>query len=81
MTCSSSMRRRRAFRPTRDKGNRVGGDTVYSCSMVGAALTRYFDGIGPDDKMMWIGHIVVDSKGNETWVMRPEIRVAMLRLN
>lgn len=66
---------------TRDKSNRVRGDTAYSCSMVGAALTRYFDGIGPGDKMMWLGHIKLASDGKEMWVMRPEIRSAMERLN
>ena len=62
---------------TRDAGSRVRGDTVYSCSKVGANLSRHFDGVGPGDKMMWIGTLKIDSKGDERWVMRPQVKVAL----
>jgi len=65
---------------TRDKGNRVRGDTVYSCSKVGAYLTKHFDGVGPNDKMMWIGTIKRDAKGQERWTMRPQIKAALVSL-
>ena len=32
---------------TRDKGNRLRGDTIYSCSKMGTYLTQHFDGIRP----------------------------------
>lgn len=65
---------------SRDAGNRVRGDTVYSCSKVGVYLTKHFDGVGPGDKMMWIGTIKHDSKGQERWVMRPQIKAALQSL-
>lgn len=61
----------------RDKGNRVRGPSVHSCSQIGSNLTRHFGGVGPGDKMMWVGHITPDAAGNELWVMRKEIRSAM----
>lgn len=61
---------------SRDKGRRVRGETVYSCSMVGASLTRFFEGIGPQDKMMWIGFIETEGS-NEKWIMKPEVKLAM----
>lgn len=63
----------------RDKGRRVRGDTVNSCSKVGAGLTRYFDGIGPQDQMMWIGYLRRDGD-SEAWTMRPEIKLALQSL-
>jgi len=65
---------------TRDKGNRVRGDTVYSCSQIGKCLSAYFDGIRPNDLMMWVGLIKPQSDGSEQWVMRPEIRSAIKKL-
>jgi hypothetical protein len=62
---------------SRDAGSRVRGDTVFSCSKVGGYLTKHFDGVGPGDKMMWIGTIKHDAKGNERWIMRPQIKVAL----
>lgn len=62
----------------RDKGNRVRGPSVFSCSKIGADLTRHFGCVGPGDKMMWIGHIKPDSADNELWVMRKEVCVAMV---
>jgi hypothetical protein len=62
---------------TRDSGMRVRGETVYSSSKVGVALTKHFDGVGPGDKMMWIGTIKQDAKNEERWVMRPQIKDAL----
>lgn len=62
---------------TRDKGSRVRGDTVFSCSKVGGYLTKHFDGVGPGDKLMWIGTIKLDAKDNERWIMRPQIKAAL----
>lgn len=60
---------------TRDKGNRVRGETVFSCSKIGAGLTAHF-GVGPMDKMMWIGCLAAKD-GSEIWSMRPEVRSAV----
>ena len=68
------------FLATRDAGNRVRGETVYSCSKIGAYLTERFNGVGPGDKMMWVGRIERDKKGNENWQMRPEMRAALSTL-
>lgn len=65
---------------TRDKGNRVRGETVYSCSKIGSLLTRYFDNIGPIYSMSWIGYIETDRHGNERWLMQPNIRSAIAAL-
>ena len=65
---------------TRDKGMRVRGDTVYSCSQIGKYLTEYFDGTRPGDLMMWIGLIERQSDGSELWIMRPEVRLAINKL-
>lgn len=65
---------------TRDSGRRVRGETIYSCSRIGAHLSDYFDGVGPADKMMWVGFIKPDPHGNQHWVMREEIRSALKRL-
>lgn len=62
---------------SRDKGNRVRGETVYSCSRIGKYLTLHFEGVGPGDSMMWIGYIEPQSDGSEQWMMRPEIRNAI----
>ncbi|MFT5643602.1 MAG: hypothetical protein ACI83P_001149 [Janthinobacterium sp.] len=64
---------------SRDKGSRVRGDTIYSCSKIGSDLTKYFDGIGPQDKMMWIGYCQPIGE-IETWVMRPEVTAALRTL-
>ena len=64
----------------RDKGNRVQSDTRHSCSSIGGHLTRYFGGVGPVDQMMWIGHIARDAHDAERWVMRPQIRSALVHL-
>jgi hypothetical protein len=61
----------------RDKGQRARGDTVSSCSKVGAYLTRYFEGVGPSHKMMWIGRLCCDADGEEWWSMRSEMRAAI----
>jgi hypothetical protein len=66
---------------TRDKGNRVRGDTVYSCSQIGRQLTAYFDGVRPRDLMMWVGFIEPQKDGGEQWVIRPEVRSAIKRLS
>jgi hypothetical protein len=68
------------FLTTRDKGNRVRGETVYSCSKIGSYLTAHFGGIGATDSMMWVGLIKQDKAGNEHWVMRPEMRAAVASL-
>jgi len=65
---------------TRDKGQRVRGDTVYSCSKVGRYLTDHFGGIGPKDQMMWVGFLKPDANGLERWIMRPEIKSAIQSL-
>jgi hypothetical protein len=65
---------------TRDKGNRVRGDTVYSCSQIGKQLTTYFDGTRPNDLMMWVGFIEPQNDGGEKWMIRPEVRSAIKRL-
>jgi hypothetical protein len=65
------------FLATRDKGNRVRGETVYSCSKIGGYLTGHFGGIGATDSMMWVGVIKQDAVGNEHWMMRPEMRTAV----
>ena len=64
----------------RDNGRRVRGETIYSCSKVGSKLTKYFNGVGPQDKMMWVGYIQLDGNENEQWVLRPEIRLAIKEL-
>jgi hypothetical protein len=65
---------------TRDKGNRVRGETVYSCSKIGSYLTMHFEGIGATDSMMWLGTLKRDAAGNEHWMMRPEMRAALASL-
>jgi len=65
---------------TRDKGNRVRGDTVYSCSQIGKYLTAYFDGTRPGDLMMWVGWIDSQPDGSERWKMRKEVSAAIKRL-
>lgn len=64
----------------RDKGNRVRGETVYSCTQIGKYLTAYFDGVRPGDLMMWVGYIEPQTDGSELWMMRPEVRTAIKRL-
>ena len=64
----------------RDKGNRVRGGAVYTSSRIGAYLTSHFDGVGPNDKMMWVGLVVPDKRKNESWVMRPQVRNALTTL-
>ncbi len=66
---------------TRDKGNRLRGNTVYSCSQIGKHLTAYFDGSRPGDLMMWVGQIEPQNDGSEQWLMRPEIRSAIKKLD
>lgn len=68
------------FLTTRDKGNRVRGETVYSCSKIGSYLTAHFGRLGAIDNMMWVGVIKQDSAGNQHWVMRPEMRTAVASL-
>ena len=68
------------FLTTRDKGNRVRGVTVNTCSKIGSYLTAHFGGIGATDSMMWVGLIKLDKAGNEYWVMRPEMRAAVASL-
>ena len=64
---------------SRDKGNRVRGDTIYSCSQIGKHLTAYF-GARPNDLMMWVGFIEPQDDGGEQWMIRPEVRAAIKRL-
>jgi len=71
---------KRGILVTRDKGNRVRGDTVYSCSKIGKYLTAYFDGTRPGDLMMWVGILETKNDGSELWKMRPEVRSAIERL-
>ncbi len=62
---------------TRDSGQRVRGETVYTCSRVGAMLTRHFNCKGPGDKMMWMATLKLDKTDSERWVMRPQIKEAL----
>ena len=55
--------------------------TRSSCSTIGGQLSRFFGGEGPLHKMMWIGFIKKDARGNERWVMRHQIRAALQSLN
>lgn len=71
---------KRGISVIRDKGNRVRGDTVYSCSQIGKYLTAHFDGARPGDLMMWVGLIESQSDGSELWIMRPEVRSAIKQL-
>lgn len=65
----------------RDEGNRVRGEGIYACSMIGSALTKHLGCDGPIDKMMWIGTLHQDDAGGERWVIRPEVRSALKSLN
>lgn len=65
---------------TRDKGSRARGETVHSSSKVGSRLKDHFGGVGPRDKMMWVGEIQADTDGGEKWVMRPEMKLAIKNL-
>lgn len=72
--------------PDGEPSERVGRNVVksrtrMSCSKIGGHLTRYFEGVGARDHMMWIGFIQPQSDGRERWVMRPPIRGALTRLN
>ena len=64
----------------RDIGNRVQSDTRHSCSVIGGHLTNYFGGVGPRDKMSWIGYIQPDAYGAERWVLKSQIRSALVHL-
>jgi hypothetical protein len=67
---------------TRDEVTRVvKSETRFSCSRIGGLLTTHFGGVGPTDKMMWIGYLPRDAQGNERWVLKPEIREALRLLN
>lgn len=68
------------FEASRDSSNRLKAETVYHCSKTGGYLSKYFEGIGPMDNMMWVGHIEVDSQGLEHWLMRSEMREAIKTL-
>ena len=61
-------------------GNRVQSETRNSCSRIGGQLSKFFKGDGPSDKMMWIGTVEQDRNNDERWVMRPQIRAALMRL-
>ena len=65
---------------SRDSGNRVRGETVYSCSRIGKYLTISFGGIRPGDLMMWVGYLNVQSDQSERWVMRPQFCSAINNL-
>ena len=69
------------FDSGRDSRNIVRAETSYHCSKIGGYLTRHFDGVGPRDKMMWIGYLVQDAKGGERWVMRSQVRAAISSLH
>lgn len=60
----------------RDRGGRVRGPTVLSCSRIGTLLTNFFQPIGRHDSMMWIGELTYID-GTERWTMRPSIRQAI----
>lgn len=64
----------------KDAGNRVQSTTRYSCSKIGGYLTKHFGGIGATDNMMWVGFIAHDADGGERWVMRTQIRSALVQL-
>ena len=66
----------------RDERTRVvKSETRVSCSRIGGMLTTYFGGVGPVDKMMWVGRLPKDGHGRERWVMRPQLREALRLLN
>jgi hypothetical protein len=65
---------------TRYSGNRLKGDTITSCAKIGSFLTKHFDGVGPLYKMSWIGSIELDSKEQERWVIRPQVKAAVKAL-
>ncbi len=67
---------------SRSPRNRVlHSDTRFSCSKIGGLLSSFFEDVGPEDAMMWIGHIQREENGDERWVMRPEIRASLQSLN
>jgi hypothetical protein len=61
--------------------NVVKSETRVSCSAIGGLLTGYFEGVGPKDKMMWIGYLPKDTHGRERWMLKPEIRETLRILN
>lgn len=61
---------------SRDKGNRVRGETVWSCSRVGKVLSNHFGPTGYVDTMMWVGYLA-EKRGQEYWIMRPNVRKAV----
>ena len=63
----------------RDKGMRVQSETRYSCSVIGKSLTKYFSITDRIDHMMWIGDLRKDGN-TEQWVMKPQIRDALVQL-
>lgn len=60
----------------RDSGRRVRGDTVQTCSELGAKLTRVLEGVGPADQMMWFGTLSPDARWNR-WILREPMRRAV----
>lgn len=68
--------------PSERHGNNVvKSRTRVSCSRIGALLTTNFGGVGAKDHMSWVGVLTKQADGRERWVMRPEIREALIRLN
>jgi hypothetical protein len=64
----------------KDAGNRVQSTTRYSCSKIGGYLTKHFGGVGATHDMMWVGFIAHDVNGGERWIMRTQIREALVQL-
>jgi len=65
------------FEVSRDRKNRVRASTVHNCSKIGGHLTTHYGGVGPQDKMMWIGFVRRTNAG-ERWLMRGQIRAALV---
>ena len=64
----------------RDKNNVARGGTVRASSSIGKKLTEHFNGVGPQDFMMWIGLFISGPDGVERWVLREELRTAIEQL-
>ena len=67
-------------RVNRAHNNVIVGQTIRSSQRIGRYLTTYFDGIRPDDLMMWIGYITKLEDGAEFWSLKHQIRNAIKNL-
>ena len=65
---------------SRDKGNRARGETLHSYSKICVRLAAYFEGVGPQDKLMWFGTFEKTDMLNERMKIRPEINAALKAL-